>query len=167
MGKTSRSSTRNSSKLQTNTESNLTTKQISVFNDCSLKRTKMLTFEFIQHKEIKSMNTEKLIERIMTSVKENKIVLLECKLEPDERMKLIKRAIELVDNDFTGIELLVLNEDRERTISKILKTHIRNAMFLPERKKGMTIIGPSKIIKGMEHDFGKVHIHTKPQTKLE
>jgi hypothetical protein len=125
----------------------------------------MLTFEFIQHKEIKQLNSSRLLARILNCVKENKIVLLESKLEPEERMQLIKMAMEQVDNNFTGIELLALNVDSEKSISKKLKTHIRNAMFLPERKKGMTIIGPSRIIRGMEHDFGNVHIHAMPLSK--
>jgi hypothetical protein len=95
-------------------------------------------------------------------VKENNIVLLEGKLDPDERLALIKKTMENIDKRFKGIEILSLNDEEEKSLGRKIGTKLKDTFLVKERKKGLTIIGPSNLIKEIKQDMNKIHIAATP-----
>ena len=81
----------------------------------------MLTIEFISFNQIENLSSDMRLKKILDIVKKDKIALLEGRLKKQEEVELIKRTMEEIDTDFTGIELSVLNPERqnETQLSKL------------------------------------------------
>ena len=115
----------------------------------------MITFKFLPYKEIEGLNTKKRIEKILSLVKENEIVLLEGRLEAEEETKLIQRTMQEVDDDFTGIEISVLHQHEmesglfEQVKGKLIDLLLGNSY-------GFTLIGSAEVIKEVEQDPDKI-----------
>ncbi len=120
----------------------------------------MLTLQFIQYTEIANLSSEERIKKLLEIVKDEKIILLEGKLKDEEEAELIKKTMEEINEKFTGIELGVLNPQREDLsfYRKIRKALIR---FLLGSQGGFTIIGPANIIKEIKKDPDKIQLLTK------
>ncbi|MBU0666554.1 MAG: DUF2073 domain-containing protein [Nanoarchaeota archaeon] len=118
----------------------------------------MLTIQFVPHMEIQHLNSIKRINKILTLVKQNKIVLLEGKLKSHEETELIAKTMEEIDSKFKGIEISVMHSSiKENTI---LWDKIKEAVlnFLLGDRKGFTIIGPANIIKEIKQDPEKIQL---------
>ncbi len=115
----------------------------------------MITFKFLPYKEIEGLTTKKRIEKILSLVKENEIVLLEGRLEAEEETKLIQRTMQEVDDDFTGIEISVLHQHEvesglfEQVKGKLIDLLLGNSY-------GFTLIGSAEVIKEVEQDPDKI-----------
>ncbi|MFH1506188.1 MAG: DUF2073 domain-containing protein [archaeon] len=120
----------------------------------------MLTLQFIPYREIEELNSAKRIAKLMKSVKEDKIVLLEGRLRNSEEAELIKKTMEEIDDKFKGIELSVLYpEAKNEAAFKRLRHRFIN-MLLGDRS-GLTIIGPASIVKEIKQDPDKIQLLTE------
>ena len=119
----------------------------------------MITLQFVPYYEIAQLSSAKRVTKLLNIVKDNKILLLEGRLKKQEETELIKRTMELIDDDFKGIELGVVYPDKKDTdfIFKIRK-HLVN-LILGDRH-GMTIIGPATIVKEIKQDPDKIQLLT-------
>ncbi|MBD3203636.1 DUF2073 domain-containing protein [Candidatus Woesearchaeota archaeon] len=119
----------------------------------------MLTFEFVPYMEIASLSPDKRIKKILSIVKDDKIVLLEGRLNKDEETELIQRTMENIDNEFKGIELGVIYPSER---NKDFFDRLRHAMIrlVLGNREGFTIIGPATIIKEMKRDPNKLQLST-------
>ena len=72
-----------------------------------------LTLQFIPYGEIEHLNSQKRVNKLLRTVKEEKIVLLEGRLRPAEETELIRRTMEDIDEKFKGIELSVIYQDTQ------------------------------------------------------
>ncbi len=122
----------------------------------------MLTLQFVPYSQIVSLNSEERIKKLIEVVKQEKIVLLEGRLEEPEEAELIKKTMESIDEKFTGIELGVLHpEEKDKTWYKtIQKLLIR---ILLGNRDGFTIIGPANIIKEIKKDPDKIQLFMKDE----
>ena len=68
----------------------------------------MLTLQFVPYNEIESLSSNSKVRKLLNLVKENKIVLMEGRLKPNEETDLIQRTMESVSKDFKGIELCTI-----------------------------------------------------------
>ena len=73
----------------------------------------MLTLHFMPYEEIAHLSSGARIAKIMNSVKENKIVVLDGKLKKEEEVELIRTTMEEVNDSFRGIELQVWEGQRK------------------------------------------------------
>ena len=120
----------------------------------------MLTLQYIPHREIEGLNSEKRIAKLLKAVKENKIILLEGRLRSNEEADLIRKTMEEIDEDFKGIELSVLYpEAKNEAIFKKFRNMFIN-MLLGDRN-GLTIVGPANIIKEIKQDPDKIQLLTE------
>ncbi|MEK6940962.1 MAG: DUF2073 domain-containing protein [Nanoarchaeota archaeon] len=119
----------------------------------------MLTLQFIQFHELQRLNSRQRIKRIIDEVKDNKIVLVEGRLRPEEETQLIEKTMEDISKDFKGIELCTLDQSRsnERLLTKL---RLLFASLLIGDRRGMTVIGPATIIKEIKRDPNKVQLLT-------
>jgi len=117
---------------------------------------KKLVLEFVQHSEIESLNTEERISKMLSLVKENKIVILEGRFRKQEEAELIQKTMESINSNFKGIEIAVINPTSENgTFFGRLRTALAN-LLLGDRE-GITLIGPATVIHEIKQDPTKLN----------
>ncbi|RME51985.1 DUF2073 domain-containing protein [Candidatus Woesearchaeota archaeon] len=120
----------------------------------------MITLQFIPHVEIERLSSADRISKLLHSVKESKIVLLEGRLKPHEEAELIRKTMEEIDDSFKGIELSVIYPERkDDPIIKRLRNTLVNLLL--GNRTGFTIIGPAKIVKKIKQDPDKIQLITE------
>lgn len=125
----------------------------------------MLTLQFIPHSDIASLNAAERVEKLLKIVKDEKIILLEGKLRPQEEADLIKKTMESISDKFKGIEISPINVKKQEDIrfTEKIKAALIN-MLLGDRK-GLTIIGPASIVKEIKQDPDKIQLLTEDPSK--
>lgn len=105
---------------------------------------------------MKNLDSNSKIKKILETVKKGDIVMLEGKLSPDEELSLTSKALESVSGKFSGIEIAHLASTSSQTAIERVKGVILKA--LANNRFGITVIGPSKIIKDIKMDPQKLEI---------
>lgn len=120
----------------------------------------MLTLQFVPYQDVKELSSIGRIRKLLNLAKENKVVLLEGRLNKEEEAELIKTTMEEINASFKGIELAVINpnENNQDPFSKFKSTL---ASALLGNKQGFTIIGPATIIKNIKRDPNKLQLLMK------
>lgn len=128
-----------------------------------------LQMDFISSENFADMSLEKRISFILDKMRNNRIVVIEGTLDPKEEMILIERTMREIGDKFPGIEVCSMRKKTKMPWSLIEKI----ADFIPKEKigdfltyltgrnfdfrknnlkRGLTLIGPSKIIKNIKKD---------------
>ncbi len=124
----------------------------------------MVTIQFVPYTEIEGLTGLGRIRKLLNIAKTNKIVLLQGRLKREEEVELIKTTMEEIDKKFKGIELAVINPSQSaKDGMQKLKYDFIN-MLLGETQ-GLTIIGPSNIVKSIKKDPNKIELLTKEARK--
>ncbi len=115
----------------------------------------MIAIEFLSSKAMNGKtSTEKLNYIINTVKKGDKIIVLEEPLSPNEETQLIKLTMQQVDKNFPGIEVATLG-----SAAFDIKTHL--VKLLGGRTSGLTVVGPSTIVKQIKKDPNKLNLLTQ------
>lgn len=123
-------------------------------------KNKMISLQFVPHSSIEHLSSLGKIKKLLKMTKENQIVLLEGRLKKEEEAELIKTTMEEIDDDFKGIELAVINP--EKTEGDIIhKTKNKIISLLLGRRQGLTVIGPSTLVKEIKKDPNKIIVCTQ------
>ncbi len=118
-----------------------------------------MIIEFVRYSDIKDLSSLGRLRKLLKMAKDDKIVLLEGRLKPQEEAELIKMNMEEIDDEFKGIEFAIIDaENNESTWNKI-RTKLVNIML--GYKPGFTIIGPASIIKEIKQDPHKIELLMK------
>lgn len=117
---------------------------------------KSLTFEFMQFSELRNLPTNERISQVINIVKKNKIILLEGRFKKQEEAQLIQKTMEAIDNKFKGIEIAVINPNREAS-NFVQKVRTTLANLLLGERDGLTLIGPATIIREIRQDPKKLN----------
>jgi len=120
------------------------------------KAKKALVFEFMQFSDLKKLSSKERISKIISIVKNNKIILLEGRFKKQEEAQLIQKTMEEIDNHFKGIEIAVINPSKENQ-SAIDKFKSMIASFLLGEREGFTLIGPASVIKDIKQNPKKIN----------
>ena len=130
---------------------------------------KKLEMEFVSAEAFMTKTLKEKIKFILSNIRKNKIIVLDGVLDPEEEMKLIEETMKRIDGtDFTGIEIYSMRKEAKgykalvekvanslptdklsSILSKLLKREVR--LFKPLRD-GLTLIGPSKIVKQIKKE---------------
>lgn len=123
-----------------------------------------LTLQFIPYAEIQYLSGLGRIRKLLNTVKEDKIVLLEGRLRKEEETELIKTTMEEINKDFKGIEIAVIypNTENMDAVKKLRHKFIN--MLLGDRQ-GLTIIGPATVVKEIKKDPNKIQLFTEESKK--
>lgn len=119
-----------------------------------------IPIEFISQDRLDAMGFEEKLSMILDEVKEDRILVLEEVLSPQEKRKLIEGVLEEVDEEFPGIEFSGLEGDEDavdRVVNNIYNILGRN------RKRGLTIVGNSDIMEEVEAERDSVSLLAKAQ----
>ena len=118
-----------------------------------------LTIHFMPYSEIAHENTLHRIKKLMGLVLENRIIILQGKLKPEEETRLIENSMTLIGNikGFQGIEIAtVSNEGENNGLFNRIRHNI--ARILVGEQDAITIIGPATVVKEMKQDPKKIEL---------
>lgn len=119
-----------------------------------------LKLQFLPFEEVSKLSLDAKVERLLSIVKANKILLMQGRLTPEEEAKVIQKTMESITKKFRGIELCIVHpEFKESSIFD----HARKFLVdkIAGNSQGITIIGPASIVKKIERDPEKIELLTK------
>lgn len=120
----------------------------------------MVTLHFLPYTEIEQLSSVGRIRKVLSLAKENKIVLLQGRLKKEEEAELIKTTMEEINKEFRGIELAVINPATTATDGLQKFKYDMMNMFFGDTQ-GLTIVGPSNIVKSIRRDPTKIELLTQ------
>ncbi|ODS36218.1 hypothetical protein BEH94_05175 [Candidatus Altiarchaeales archaeon WOR_SM1_SCG] len=117
-----------------------------------------IELEFISSDALKEkIGTENKVNYILDRVRGNKILILEESLSYEERKKLMEADMAQIDDEFTGIEFDTLGGDEiVKTWTEKLKKNL--IKILGGKTGGLTVIGPSKLIREIKKHPQKISL---------
>jgi hypothetical protein len=120
---------------------------------------KGFSIQFLPYSEIKELNSNERIKKILGIILGNNILILQGKLLPEEEARLIGDTMAMIDHlkNFKGIELAVISGDEERNFFKKIGKSIANAL-LGGDLGAITIIGPATIVKDIKKNPRKIEL---------
>ncbi|MBS3174253.1 DUF2073 domain-containing protein [Candidatus Woesearchaeota archaeon] len=119
----------------------------------------MLTLQYIPYHEFAPLTLDDKLKRVLKSVKLDKIIIIEGRLDAVEESELIKRTMQQIDKKFKGIEIASIDYDF-RSLDLLDKVKKNIAHFLLNRKPGLTIVGPATVVKEIRKDPTKIELMT-------
>ncbi len=112
--------------------------------------------QILSHELIGNLSSSKKIRKILEIVKKGDVVLIEGRLKSEEELSLTSQALENVSGKFTGIEIAFLDSVKSKSPIDTIKQGI--IKILAKERLGITVIGPSKIIKEIKMNPNKLEI---------
>lgn len=116
----------------------------------------MAGVQVLSYELIKNLDSAKKTKRILDIVKKGDVVMLEGKLSPEEELNLTSKALSSVSGKFSGIEIAHLSSSGSETLTEKLKGLLIKT--IASNRFGITVIGPSKIIKEIKMNPDKLEI---------
>jgi len=120
-----------------------------------------LTIQFMPYNEIDSLKSGERIKKLLKIVLENKIIVLQGKLKPEEEARLIEDTMAMIGHikGFKGVELAVLSPKTKGSIFSGVKSGV--ARFLVGDRESITLIGPATLVREMRKDPSKIELMLK------
>lgn len=106
---------------------------------------------------LRKFKTETRLHKILDILKDGDVVVIEGRLSHEEETTLVAHALENVSGKFTGIEIAYL-DPKYHTMSFLESIKEKLIMLLAKERLGITVIGPSKIIKEIKMDPQKLEV---------
>ena len=119
---------------------------------------KGLSIQFIPFSEIRNLNSDERIRKILDIVLGNNIIILQGRLKPEEESRLIGDTMAMIGHvkEFKGIELAVIAENGEGLMNRF-RTNLVNVITRGETG-AITIIGPASIVREIKRDPKKIEL---------
>lgn len=123
-----------------------------------VKKIRGLTLHFVPYSEIAKLETVNRIKMLLRIILDNKVVVLQGRLRPEEETRLIEDTMIMIGNikGFKGVELAVISGDNYDTLFNKLRFGL--AKFISGQQNAITIIGPASIVKEMKKDPTKLEV---------
>ena len=120
-----------------------------------------LTIHFMPYSEIAKEDTLARIKKLMGLILENKIIILQGRLKPEEETRLIENTMTLIGNikGFQGIEISTLSGDADQNVFDKVRHNI--ARILVGEQDAITLIGPASFVKEIKRDPKKIELMLK------
>ncbi len=122
-----------------------------------------LTIQFLPYSELAYLSSYKRVKKLLDLINENKIVIVQGKLAPEEEADLIQETMKEISRSkqnksrFRGIEITTLNPNLKNLgLFQGLKEKI--ASGFAGGRDIITIIGPAAIIKDIKKDPSKIEL---------
>lgn len=112
--------------------------------------------QVLSYDMMKNLSSDRKIRKILDIVKTTDIVMLEGRLTADEETYLISKAMANVSGKFSGIEVAFLGSTKSNNFGDKVRNTILK--LLAKDRFGITVVGPSKIIKEIKMDPNKLEI---------
>ncbi|MCK5149322.1 DUF2073 domain-containing protein [Candidatus Pacearchaeota archaeon] len=124
-----------------------------------LGQIKGFSIQFIPYAEIRHLDSDERLKKILRIVLGNNILILQGKLKPEEETRLIGDTMVMIEHlkDFKGIELAVISGDENESIFDKMKKGIANILAGGDLG-AITIIGPATIVKEIKRNPKKIEL---------
>lgn len=119
----------------------------------------MLTLQFLPYGDIEHLGSDQRIKKLLGLVREEKVILMQGRLKPEEETKLIQQTMELIHEQFKGVEICTIYPE-EKKLQFLSKVKKEMAKLLLGNRDGITIIGPASVIKEIKRDPNKIELFT-------
>ena len=123
------------------------------------KKIRGLTLHFMPYSEIAGVSPVERIKKLLKIILNNKVVILQGRLAPEEETRLIEDTMIMIGNikGFKGVELAVIAQDKGE-LGMFAKFKFGLAKALTGQQNALTIIGPATIVKEMKKDPKKLEV---------
>ena len=118
-----------------------------------------VTISFIPYSEMSNLNSNQKIKKILDLCLENKILIIQGRLEPTEEASLIQSTMALVGRikDFKGVEIATISgSNKESSMIDRMKENLAKALV--GDRGVITLIGPASIVKDIKRDPKKIEL---------
>lgn len=128
-------------------------------NEKDLGKIRGFSIQFLPYSEIKELESNERIRKILTIVLGNNILILQGRLKAEEEARLIGDTMAMIGHvkEFKGIELAVLSGNGENNIFNKMRNGIVNALSGGDLG-AITIIGPATIVKEIKRNPKKIEL---------
>lgn len=118
--------------------------------------------QFLPYSEIRDLDSDKRIRKILNIVLGNVILILQGKLSPEEETRLIGDTMAMIGHvrNFKGIELAVISGNGNLSLFGKMKMGLANALSGGDLS-AITIIGPATIVKEVKKNPKKIELFLK------
>ena len=123
------------------------------------KAKKKVDLEFIPFESLKNMTLQKQVKFIIEKTKDDKILIFDSKLTPEDEAKLISETMKHINKNFSGIEICSLYYEKDKDWIDKSKDVIFK--LLTGKSRGTSIIGPAKIIKEIKRNPDSISMQMK------
>ena len=120
---------------------------------------KGFTIQFLPYSEIRNLDSNDRIKKILAIVLSNNILILQGKLKTEEEARLIGDTMAMMGylKNFKGIELAVISGNGDDSVWDKMKKGLANAIAGGDMG-AVTIIGPATIVKEMKRNPKKIEL---------
>src|SRR6056297_1267563 len=117
------------------------------------------SMRFLPYSEIRDLNSDERIKKILDICLKNNIIILQGRLRPDEESRLIGDTMAMIRHvkDFKGIELAVISESNEKSFWEKMRKRMIGVLSGGDLG-AVTIIGPATIVKEIKRDPKKIEL---------
>jgi len=128
----------------------------------NLGRIKGFVIQFLPYSEIRDLDSDKRIRKILEIVLENNILIIQGRLKAEEEARLIGDTMAMIGHvkSFKGIELAVIYGNGNLGMIAKMRKGIANAISGGDLG-AVTIIGPATIIKEIKKNPKKIELMLK------
>jgi hypothetical protein len=120
---------------------------------------KGFAIQFLPYSEIRELNSDDRIRKILNIILGNNILILQGKLTSNEEARLIGDTMAMIGHikDFKGIELAVISGNGRDSFFGKMTRGIANVLAGGDFSS-ITIIGPATIVKEMKRNPKKIEL---------
>ena len=123
----------------------------------------MVTLQFIPYQDLSGMEQGQKINKLLRCVRDDKIVLVEGRLDAGEEALLIEKTMEEISRNFKGVDICSVEPGRNGDMFKKFRTGL--ARVLLGNRGGFTIIGPASVVREIRKDPNKIELLTAGKKK--
>jgi len=119
-----------------------------------------LTIHFMPYSEIRHENATERIKKILGLILQNKIIILQGRLKPEEETRLIENTMTLIGNipGFQGVEIAAIDSGHKGLFERVRGNIAR---ILVGEQDAVTIIGPANLVKEIKRNPKKIELMLK------
>lgn len=125
--------------------------------DGKLGKIKGFSIQFIPYSEIRDLNSNERIKKILGIILGNNILFIQGRLKAEEEARLIGDTMAMIGHikDFKGIELAVIGGNEDISILDRIRSQMIKALSKGDLG-AVTIIGPATIVKEVKRNPKKI-----------
>jgi hypothetical protein len=134
-------------------------KTSSSANSSRLGQIKGFSIQFLPYSEIKDLDSDDRIKKILGILLGNNILILQGRITPNEEARLIGDTMAMIGHiaNFRGIELAVISGNSRDSILGKMKKGIANAIAGGDFS-AITVMGPATIVKEIKRNPKKIDL---------
>ncbi len=125
----------------------------------TLGKIKGFSIQFLPYSEIRNLDSNERIKKILGIILGNNILILQGKLKPEEETRLIGDTMAMIGHvkNFKGIELAVILGNGGNGLYSKFKYGLANVLTGGDIN-AITIIGPATVVKEMKKNPKKIEL---------